>query len=211
VPVDRRHRRRQETIEQVLDVAVDVMTEYGVAGLSLGEVARRMGISTPSLYQYFAGKHALYDALFHQGWTRLLAALQEGRPGDPLGDLYATSEIFVRWSLENRAYAPLMFWRPVPGFAPTESAFAPAVRTVQEGRAVIDRLQGAGVLPPDADLDRAFRAWTVLVSGAITQQLANAPDESYENGTYSSTLPDLIAMWLAHHRTVLPPEGRDPS
>ena len=47
---DRRHRRRQETISEVLNVALQVMAEQGVAGLSLGEVARRMGIRPPSLY-----------------------------------------------------------------------------------------------------------------------------------------------------------------
>jgi AcrR family transcriptional regulator len=62
--LDRRHRRRQETVEQVLDVAVAVMAEQGVAGLSLGEVARRMGIRPPSLYVYFDSKNALYDAIF---------------------------------------------------------------------------------------------------------------------------------------------------
>lgn len=211
MPLDRRYRRRQETIEQVLDVAVDVMTEYGVAGLSLGEVARRMEIRTPSLYQYFAGKHALYDALFQRGWSKLLAALQEGLTGDPLRDLHATSEIFVRWSLEHPAYAPLMVWRPVPGFTPSEAAYAPAVETVQASRALLTRLQGAGVLPAEANLDLAFRTWTTLVNGVVTQQLANAPDESYESGSFSSTLPDLIAMWLAYHGAALPPEGRDPS
>ena len=80
VPVDRRQRRRQETIEQVLDVAVEVMADQGVAGLTLGEVARRMGIRPPSLYVYFDGKNALYDALFERGWRELLAVLQR-RPG----------------------------------------------------------------------------------------------------------------------------------
>src|SRR3954452_14199457 len=67
VPVDRRQRRRLETIEEVLDHAVDIMATDGVAGLSLGEIARRMGIRTPSLYVYFPSKNALYDALFERG------------------------------------------------------------------------------------------------------------------------------------------------
>src|SRR3712207_9215212 len=86
VPVDRRHRRRQETIEQVLDVAVEVMADQGVAGLTLGEVARRMGIRPPSLYGYFDAKDALYDALFERGWRELLAVVvraQEEAAGRP--------------------------------------------------------------------------------------------------------------------------------
>src|SRR6266498_2864951 len=68
---DRRQRRRQETISEALDVALQVMAEQGVAGLSLGEVARRMGIRPPSLYVYFDSKNALYDAIFAQGWRAL--------------------------------------------------------------------------------------------------------------------------------------------
>src|SRR4051794_34336603 len=44
------------------------MTEHGVGGLSLGEVARRMGMRTPSLYVYFDAKNAVYDAVFARGW-----------------------------------------------------------------------------------------------------------------------------------------------
>src|SRR5919199_1995978 len=77
VPLDRRQRGRLETIEEVLDHAVEIMAEEGVAGLSLGEIARRMGIRPPSLYVYFPSKHALYDALFKRGWELLLAAWEE--------------------------------------------------------------------------------------------------------------------------------------
>ena len=41
-------RRRQETIEEILAIAEDVMTEEGVNGLSLSEVARRLGVKPPS-------------------------------------------------------------------------------------------------------------------------------------------------------------------
>ena len=47
VRFDRRERRRRETIEEILDVAVEVMAADGVAGLSLAEVARRMGVRPP--------------------------------------------------------------------------------------------------------------------------------------------------------------------
>src|SRR5258707_621444 len=60
--VDRRQRRRQETVEEVLGLAAQIMAEQGVAGLSIGEIARRMSIRPPSLYVYFPSKHALYDA-----------------------------------------------------------------------------------------------------------------------------------------------------
>lgn len=196
---DRRHRRREETIEQVLAIAVEVMKEQGVAGLTLGEVARRMGIRTPSLYIYFDGKNALYDALFQRGWTELLAELRAAVSGDPLADLRMAAEIIVRWSVENPAYAPLMHWRPIPGFTPSEGAYAPAVETVQDGRELLVRLRADGLLRHDVDLERAWATWTALIVGVVTQQLANAPGEPYDSGTFTSTLPDLVDMWLARY------------
>jgi AcrR family transcriptional regulator len=203
VAPDRRQRRRQETIEQVLDIAVEVMAEQGVAGLTLGEVARRMGIRPPSLYSYFDGKNALYDALFERGWRDLLVtmrAVEAASDGsDLVADLLASESAFVRWAVEHPAYAPLMFWRPVPGFVPSERAYAPATELERMAREFLVVLRSAGLLRPDADLDLVYRTQTALIAGVISQQLANAPGEPFETGTFTSTLPDVVAMWLAHH------------
>jgi AcrR family transcriptional regulator len=73
--VTRRAQRRLDTIDEILTVALEVMTEAGVGGLSLGEVARRMRIRPPSLYQYVESKHSVYDALFAAGWRQAAAAV----------------------------------------------------------------------------------------------------------------------------------------
>ena len=68
---DRRRRRHRETLDEVVGHALTVMAESGAAGLSLGEVARRMGIRTPSLYVYFSSKAELYDEVFARGWRSM--------------------------------------------------------------------------------------------------------------------------------------------
>src|SRR5271154_1004011 len=77
-PLDRRARRRQETIEEILDIAEDVMAEEGVNGLSLAEVARRLGVQPPSLYKYFPSLLAVYDAIFLRGQLEHLAQIRAG-------------------------------------------------------------------------------------------------------------------------------------
>src|SRR3954453_19915011 len=131
VPVDRRHRRRLETIEEGLEHAAEIMATDGVGGRSLGGIARRMGIRPPSLYVYFPSKHALYDALFARGWRELLATVRAYDDAQAQDDDFAAVILgygreFVRWSVEHPAYAQLLFWRPVPGFRPSEAAYAPA-------------------------------------------------------------------------------------
>ena len=211
--LDRRQRRRQETIAEVVDVAAEIMAEQGVVGLSVGEVARRMGIRPPSLYVYFPSKHALYDALFARGAQEVLdhvrsddATLAEGRSDDRTLDevLLHVAETFVGWSVEHPAYTALLFWRPVPGFAPSAEAYAPAVELIELTRARFAELQERGLLRPDAALDDVQRDWTVLLSGVISQQLSNAPGEPLAEGRFTSALPTLVSMFARHYGAATP-------
>ena len=204
---DRRQRRRQETIEEVLDHAVEIMAEQGVAGLSVGEVARRMGIRPPSLYVYFSSKNALYDALFERGARMILDRFRaevealdvEGRSLAEV--LLESAQSFVGWSIEHLAYTQLLFWRPVPGFTPSAEAYAPAVELVELSHRVFASLQQHGLIRADADIDHVHRDWTVLTAGVVSQQLSNGPGESLATGRFSAALPDLVAMFARHYGT----------
>ena len=201
---DRRQRRRQETIAEVVDVAAKIMAEQGVVGLSVGEVARRMGIRPPSLYVYFPSKHALYDALFARGAQEVLDHVRSEDRGRSEGQtldevLLHVAETFVRWSIEHPAYTALLFWRPVPGFAPSAEAYAPAVELIELTRARFADLQDRGLLRADASIDDVQRDWTVLLSGVISQQLSNAPGEPLAKGRFTSALPSLVAMFARHY------------
>ena len=205
VPLDRRQRRRQETIEEVLDIAVEIMTEQGVAGLSIGEVARRMGIRPPSLYVYFPSKEAIYDAVFHRGAQGVLEHIRERTAHLETHDgslheiLLIAGEALVRWSVEHPAYTQMLFWRPVPGFIPSAQAYQPAVELVEFSLNQLRALQQRGLIRADADLDDVFRDWTVLGSGIVSQQMSNAPDHTYDQGPFTTRLPALVAMFCQHY------------
>ena len=196
---DRRQRRRRETISEVLDVALQVMAEQGVAGLSLGEVARRMGIRPPSLYVYFDSKNALYDAIFARGWGALgtvMEPIMDRVNSDVRTYLLRNAEAFVRWSVEHPAYSQLMFWRPVPGYEPSPEAYEPAVRLMERGRTALVALRDREALRADADADELVRVWTIVISGVVSQQLANAPTERFEDGRFTTRLPQVVEMYL---------------
>ncbi|WP_018639634.1 TetR/AcrR family transcriptional regulator [Parafrankia elaeagni] len=199
--VDRRQRRRLETIEEAIDAAIAIMGEQGAAGLSLGEVARRMGIRPPSLYVYFASKNALYDEIFARGWRALSAAVET--PGVPEGRaelrafLGGRAEAFTRWAIENPASAQLMFWRPVPGYRPSDQAYEPAVRHIDWLGEMFTSLRERSLLTADTPVDEVIRLWSVLIAGVISQQLANAPHEDFDNGAFTTLLPTLIDVFVA--------------
>jgi len=212
--VDRRQRRRLETIEEVVDVAAEVVAEQGAAGLSIGEVARRMGIKPPSLYGYFESKNAIYDALFARGAQQVLEVMRPvmraAADEQSLETALLTSgRTMIRWSIEHPAYAQLIFWRPVPGFEPSPAAYAPAIALMDESRQSFTVLQERGLIRSDISVDVILRNWTILVSGITTQQLSNAPDEPFDTGTFTSALPDIVAMFAT--RYAAPPAGRQPA
>src|SRR6476661_3889906 len=174
--LDRRARRRQETLEEILDIAIDLMTEHGVNGLTLAEVARRLGVQPPSIYKYFPSIGAVYDALFKRAASEnrdvLGEAMARGEPG--LDALTTGLEASGRWVLQNQALAQLLFWRPVPDFEPSAQAFAPSeeIATLQQ-QAIADAV-AAGQLGSEALQDAGILV-SILIKGVLTQAMANEP------------------------------------
>jgi AcrR family transcriptional regulator len=193
---DRRARRRQETIEEILDIAREVMSEEGVNGLSLAEVARRLGVQPPSLYKYFPSLMAIYDALFLRGQLENLAEMHAGmeRAERGLDALTAGLEASGRWALANRAVAELLFWRPVPSFHPSEEAFAPSVEMVELQRRALADAVVAGQLGPDANNEDAVYVVSTLIVGVLSQAFANEPDLPWGEGRFTPTFTRLMRL-----------------
>jgi len=201
--LDRRTRRRQATIEEILDVAVALMETEGVAALSLSAVARQLGMQPPSLYQYFPSKMAIYDALFHRGAEMLRdtyrAATASAGTDDPLKLNLIAATAFARWCLQHQIYSQLLFWRTIPGFEPSPEAYAPALESIQDLRDHILATVEAGHLHPDAASDEGIALYTSLTAGLLSQQIANEPHASFEDGRFSRLLPVVLEMFYQRY------------
>lgn len=64
--------RSRHTVESIVDATMLEIAERGIAGLTTTQVAERAGVSVGSLYQYFADKESLLDAVV----KRLTAEMQ---------------------------------------------------------------------------------------------------------------------------------------
>jgi AcrR family transcriptional regulator len=205
----RRALRRNQTIDEILSIAIDLMAEVGVAGLSLSEVARRLGVRPSSLYKYFPSRLALFDRLFQYGHEQHLdqfrAGAHDAEPG--LSALLAALEASGRWAMANQALAQLLFWRPVPGFEPSPQAYAPSVEMVQDVRLMLEVAAQHGQIGPEAATDEGLALVSVLTTGMLSQQLANAPDEPFEKGRFTRLAPQIFAMFQAHYPPVEEPRA----
>ncbi|WP_074848861.1 TetR/AcrR family transcriptional regulator [Gordonia westfalica] len=197
----RKSDRRQTTIDEAVGHARDIIAEQGAGAVSISEIARRMQMRPPSLYKYFPSLNALYDMLFEMGNVDLSRYVDDARlsrePG--LDQLLEQSRAIIRWSMTEPGLAALLFWRPVPGFEPSEAAFAPARAIVDKAREDLTTAVARGELSPAADSEAALRLLTSVVSGIGSQQMSNEPGASYESGSYTRLLDDALQMWVRHY------------
>ncbi len=165
---DRRRVHHEDTKALILDVAWQLAERDGLAGVSLGDLARAMEMRPQSLYTYFPSKQAIYDAMYKQGFEELRACNQALDPGaDPVAFLATAAEAFVDFAAQRPSRYQLLFQRTVPGFEPTEGSYSLAKRVLEDMKAWLQR---AGITS-ERDLD----LWRALLLGLAAEQLANDP------------------------------------
>jgi AcrR family transcriptional regulator len=194
---DRRAERREATRAEILEAAWQLAREQGLAGLSLRDIAAKIGMRPPSLYWYFESKHAIYDAMFAEGNLELLRRIAaEDWPNEPRARMRRMARIFVEFWSEDAARSQLLFQRTIPDFEPSAESYALAVEVLERGRKV---LAAAGVT------DRAnFDLWTALVAGLASQQVANDPG----GDRWLRLVDDAIDMYADHVRAKRPARRR---
>ena len=164
-----RARRREQTRAEILEAAWRLSERDGIAGLSLRELAREVGMRAPSLYTYFDSKAAIYDEMFAAGYRELDAvdAQLEIDPDDPVGTLAASAEAFIDFCCASLARFQVMFTRAVPGWEPSAEAYAVSVASYERS---VEEFAQLGIDDP-----RHVDLLTALFAGLASQQLANDP------------------------------------
>lgn len=55
--------KQEDTRQKILDKALELFSARGYDSVSVGEIAKAVGIKAPSLYNHFPGKQAIFDAI----------------------------------------------------------------------------------------------------------------------------------------------------
>ena len=82
----RKAEQRAETMELILDTAEELFARHGLHGVTLKEVAKRIGVHHTLLNYYFADKKALFDAVIDRR-----APITSGRRMDALAQYEAAA------------------------------------------------------------------------------------------------------------------------
>jgi AcrR family transcriptional regulator len=91
---------------EALAAAYELVSKSGHEALSLRQIADAVGVAHRSLYNHFADREALLDAVAAEAYTRLAAVLAKARSPED----YAAK--YVRFALANRPMYALMASRP---------------------------------------------------------------------------------------------------
>jgi len=192
-----RESRRRSARETILEAAWVVVREQGLAGLSMRDLARRAGVTTPTLYAYFESKYDIYDAMFGQAADEFRSLMAEADDDlAPRAAMADGTKRFARFCTEDVARYQLLFQRTIPGFEPSADSYAHAVAALDTARA---RLARCGVTDP-----RHLDLWTALSTGLVDQQISNDPG----GDRWTRLIDDVVDMFLAHCRS---PQSPDPA
>ncbi|KAA3660718.1 MAG: TetR/AcrR family transcriptional regulator [Chloroflexi bacterium] len=198
-PLTRRQIVRQETIENILSIAREEMKKNGVAALSLGVIAKRLGIRTPSLYTYFDSKNAIYDALFRRGFLEFERCMDE-RPfqnGPLRKNVISSLETYMRFAQENPELYQLMFQRPVPQFVPSEESMAVSLGLLEKSKEQFAHIFESGELSTDFPFAEARDLFIAMQHGLTELHLANNPDLAVGNGRFGKLINQAVDLFLA--------------
>jgi AcrR family transcriptional regulator len=159
----------------------------GVGAISLGDLAKAVGLRQPSLYTYFESKMDLYDEMFADGYRRFLdEVVSADYPDDAREALTLFVKRCVDFGSQHPARHHLLFQRHIPAFEPSPESFALAEEFYEYFRALMGR---AGV-KRQQDLD----IFASLAQGLSDQQVANDPG----GDRWARLAPVVVEMFFSY-------------
>lgn len=191
----RRQRNREQLIDTILATAREIMRERGAAALSMQELARRVELRAPSLYNYFSGLMDIYDALFRLGFKlwgeHIKEATREAQTWQD--EVRLAMEAYMTFAMENPELYQLCFERPVPGFVPSEESMAVSLGTLREGYTRIAGLRDR--IHTSLAAEQATDLIIAMMHGLTALHMANEPHLPVGQGRFGGLIPAALSLF----------------
>ena len=151
--------------EECLREALAIVEEAGVEGLSMREVARRLGVSHQAPYKHFASRDHILAEIVGRAFDAF-AAFLDARPqsGAPADDMAAMGQAYLTYALQNPLNYRLMFGSVLPNPSEHPEMMARARHAFALLQTDITRVHRAAGRRPTAeriDQDALF-VWSTL-------------------------------------------------
>ncbi|HEX6738781.1 MAG TPA: TetR/AcrR family transcriptional regulator [Vicinamibacteria bacterium] len=191
---------------KILEAARELFTSEGYERVTMRRIAEAIEYSPTTIYNHFADKNALVDALCEEDFGRLLTSMAGVElPADPIERIRELGKAYCRFGLENPNHYRYMFMTPFEQKAGADHELSPS------GEAAFGLLHDAvreavrsGRFHPVEPLAAAQVLWASL-HGAVALLITYRP-EKFPHGVAA---PDLLERVMENGlRGFLAPEAR---
>jgi len=190
--------------ERILNEALAIINTEGYANLSMRKLARRLGFTAKTIYNYYSNKDELYLMVLIKGFSDLV---QEFRAvcqssADPLEKLSAAMHAYVRWGIGNKHYYNIMFSMDTPKYrdyrgTPMEEVAEKQNRIALElpeiGTAILKEVAGKIHSISEEEIPyRLMQLWTTL-HGVVSLSISRVTLEVWDfQGTIEPILTEAL-------------------
>ncbi|NBE93237.1 TetR/AcrR family transcriptional regulator [Nonomuraea sp. KC401] len=194
-----RERFREQVREDVKAVALEQLAEGGAQTISLNAIAKRLGVSGPALYRYYANRDELLNELVIDAYHDLRDALASASAGSarvrrPEQRMRELAHAYRQWAREHPHRYELLFRPPFPGYDAHAEPIAEAASTLM--LPVLDVLDGN----EDDDVQYVVRVWSRM-HGIVSLELG---------GAYTAMDIDADALYADEMQTITERYHREP-
>lgn len=157
--------------QALLTATLELISEKTIEGVSLREVARRVGVSHAAPYRHFADKEALLAAVAQEGFQMLHHKLEvaiQSSSTDPVQQIQDSGVAYIAFALEHPSHYHLMFgiYRSASAKKNPELEYAARQAFMVLANA-IDRGQQAEVIRSGNSEQLALTAWALVHGWAM--------------------------------------------
>ncbi len=169
-----------ERQDAILDAALALFVERGFYGTAVPAIAKRAGVSTGSIYNYFDSKEALVNVLFRRHKQAIVSHVVTHFPAlaEPYEQFHAMWAYMAEFALANpSAFAFLELYQHAPYLDDESRALEHQLREL--GAGFLLRAQGLGMLKPMDPIlmmELVFGAFTGMMRAQWEGRLALTPE-----------------------------------
>jgi AcrR family transcriptional regulator len=183
-PIPRREQSKNEQRERILDAARSLFAERGVEPVTMADVAATAGVARATVFNYFASKYALVEAITDDVVAYFEEMLAAALADDVTPTPALVRALYAQMGAGIEAYAGFFrgVFREIMKISVGLDEGAAARRTREVTSAQLVRLMERGLargelnrVAPAADLARAFDS---LANGTITHWLYDERSDS---------------------------------
>ena len=179
-----------EVTDSLVDAALALIEESGLAALTVRSVASRAGVAPMGVYSRFGNKDGLLEALFVRGFDALQVAIEIPPATSPLLRLHAGCMAYRKFAIDNPQLYHVMFEQMML------LELSPEAKDAAKDTfgTLVERVHAAmdsGGLTPGDSTDAAQQIWSAI-HGAVSLEIAGVHFAHDREANFSAMVDSLL-------------------